>query len=166
MLLQRVFDDRSLGDPAGRAILRQLGSQFDGKPRADPNTSNFGLGHGYSLRLRRARERAAIDVRARRPYRLRSLSGARIVRWPWPSRATTTVLPVRRRSSCDAGTSTKRAPSLTMAYGAPSGPTRSWPRNRSGVLARNSCRVREAIPSPTARLSTSLSFASLRGSSG
>src|SRR5260370_11810332 len=104
MLLQRVFDDRSLGDPAGSAILRKLGSQFDGKPRADPNTSNFGLGHGYSLRLRRSRGLVAIDVRARRPYRSRSLSGARIVRWPWPSRATTTVLPVTTRSSRHPGT--------------------------------------------------------------
>ena len=62
MLLQRVFDDGALGDPAGCAIPRKLVAQFDGKPRADSNTSNFGLGHGYSLPLHGACEREALNA--------------------------------------------------------------------------------------------------------
>src|ERR1019366_3601886 len=63
MLLQRVFDDGAFGDPACCAILRKLVAQFDGKPRADSNTSNFGLGHGYSLPLHGACEREALKRR-------------------------------------------------------------------------------------------------------
>ena len=89
-------------------------------------------------------------ARIRHGYRSRSLSGARIARRPWEWNVTATARPNHVRSSRDAGTSTKRAPSVTTAYPAPSGPICTVPRKPSGVLARNSCPVRAAIPSPTA----------------
>ena len=104
-------------------------------------------------------------LRRRRYHRSKPLSGGPTRSRPWRSRDTPTARPSRARSSREAGKSTNRDPSVTTKYGAPSGPAFTWPRKPSGTLSRNRCPVRAAIPSPTALLSSSFSFASLCGSS-
>jgi len=46
VLLQRVLDDRALGEAAGGAVVGQTVSEGNGETGRDPHASDFGNGHG------------------------------------------------------------------------------------------------------------------------